>query len=109
MALRVTHWDPAWGPISEKTMRAQLTAAGFRISCYHYPPGTYFPPHTHNVRKRDTVLQGRLRISWPASETSPAGDVVLEPGDMIEVPAGAVHSAEVVGEETVISLDAVSL
>jgi quercetin dioxygenase-like cupin family protein len=32
--------------------------------------------------------------------------VVLEPGDMIEIPAGAVHSAEVVGTETVLSLDA---
>ena len=106
MRLELTHWDEAWGPISEKTMRQQLIAAGYNVSRYHYPPGTYFPTHSHEVHKRDTVLTGRLRIAWPATEDSPAGSVVLEPGDMIEIPAGARHSAEVVGPETVLSLDA---
>jgi len=31
---------------------------------------------------------------------------VLEPGDALAVPAGAVHAAEVVGDEPVVSLDA---
>lgn len=106
MGLRVIHWNPAWGPVSEKKMRQQLIGAGFEVSRYHYPPGTYFPPHTHAVHKRDTVLTGKLRISWPAASSSPAGSAVLEPGDMIEIPAGAEHSAEVVGSETVVSLDA---
>lgn len=106
MGLKVIHWDPAWGPVSEKKMRAQLVAAGYHVSLYHYFPGTYFPPHRHGVHKRDTVLTGKLKIAWPASERSAAGSTVLEPGDMIEIPAGAEHSAEVVGSETVLSLDA---
>ena len=32
---------------------------------------------------------------------------ILRAGDMVEVPQGVVHSAEVVGDEPVISLDAV--
>jgi quercetin dioxygenase-like cupin family protein len=52
------------------------------------------------VDKKDTVLQGRLRIGWDG------GSVVLEPGDMIEIPAGVSHSAEVVDDQTVLSLDA---
>jgi len=106
MGLKVIHWDPAWGPVSEETMRQQLVAAGYDVSRYHYRPGTFFPPHTHGVHKRDTVLSGKLKIAWPAAGEAPAGSVVLVPGDMIEIPAGAVHSAEVVGSETVLSLDA---
>lgn len=81
-------------------MRQRLEAEGYHISKYHYPPGTYFPPHTHPVNKKDTVLQGRLKIGWEG------GAVVLGPGDMIEIPAGFSHSAEVVGAAAVVSLDA---
>ncbi len=81
-------------------MRQRLTSEGYGVAKYHYPPGTYFPTHIHAVNKKDTVLQGRLRISWEGGET------VLDPGDMIEIPAGFSHSAEVLGPETVVSLDA---
>ncbi len=81
-------------------MRQRLRAEGYAVSKYHYTPGTSFPPHTHGVDKKDTVLRGRLRIGWTG------GNVVLEPGDTIEIPAGFSHSAEVVGSETVVSLDA---
>jgi quercetin dioxygenase-like cupin family protein len=100
MSLKVTHWDAAWGALSERVMRERLVAEGFSVSRYHYSPGTYFPLHTHAVDKKDTVLQGRLRIGWDG------GSVVLEPGDMIEIPAGVSHSAEVVDDQTVLSLDA---
>ena len=33
----------------------------------------------------------------------------LKAGDWVEVPAGAVHSAEVLGKEPVVSLDAVKI
>ncbi|MBI2816771.1 MAG: cupin domain-containing protein [Acidobacteria bacterium] len=56
--------------------------------------------HTHAQDKKNTVLRGRLHIAWEG------GDAVLESGDMIEIPAGCRHSAEVVGSEGVISLDA---
>jgi mannose-6-phosphate isomerase-like protein (cupin superfamily) len=36
-------------------------------------------------------------------------ELVLEPGDCVSVPKGAVHSAEVVGNEPVISLDALRI
>ena len=100
MKPKITHWDLAWGPLREETMRQRLIAEGYAVAKYHYSPGTCFPSHTHAVSKKDTVLKGRLRIGWEG------GAIVLEPGDMIEIPAGFQHSAEVVGEETVVSLDA---
>ena len=35
--------------------------------------------------------------------------VDLGPGDWIEVPAGATHSAEVIGNKPVVSLDAIKI
>lgn len=98
--MRVEHWEAAWGPLSEAAMRKRLEADGYSVSRYTYPPGTYFSEHTHAVDKKDTVLRGRLKIGAEGRE------VVLEAGDMIEIPAGTVHTAEVVGEEAVVSLDA---
>jgi quercetin dioxygenase-like cupin family protein len=49
------------------------------------------------------VLSGRLRLVV-------SGHLhVLGPGDWIEIPRGAVHSATVLGHEPVVSLDAIKL
>jgi quercetin dioxygenase-like cupin family protein len=100
MTPKVIHWDKKQGRLTEQAMRQQLEAEGYSVARYQYPPGTYFAPHTHAVAKKDSVLEGRLRIGWES------GSVVLEAGDMIEIPAGFSHSAEVVGEKIVVSLDA---
>ena len=100
MAVRVEHWQKDWGPLSEAAMRKRLEGEGYSVSRYTYPPGTYFSAHTHEVDKKDTVLRGRFKIEAEGKE------IVLEPGDMIEIPAGTVHTAEVVGSEAVVSLDA---
>lgn len=97
-----TRWDAERdGPLSEAAMRRKLEALGYHVTRYHYAPGTRFGTHTHAVDKIDAVLAGRFRITL--------GDeaVILEPGEWIEVPADAEHAAEVVGDTTVISLDAV--
>jgi len=61
---KIVHWDPEWGLLGEDTMRQRLEAEGYRVSKYHYTPGTYFPAHTHSLDKKDTVLRGRLQIGW---------------------------------------------
>lgn len=100
--MKLEHWDTETdGPLDEQAMRRKLEARGYRVASYHYPPGTVFPDHTHGVDKIDAVLSGRFRM------TMGGRSVVLEAGDTLEVPRGVVHSAEVVGNQTVISLDAV--
>lgn len=100
----VEHWDEgADGPLSEAKLRAKLEARGYVVTRYTYPPGTYFPEHTHQVDKIDAVLSGYFRMTLGGRA------VVLQAGDCMAVPAGAVHSAEVVGVEAVISLDAVRI
>lgn len=100
--VRVEHWDPARdGELNEANMRRKLQARGYSVSRYVYPPGTYFPDHDHAADKIDGVLAGRFRMRMHGRT------VVLEAGDLLSVPRGAVHSAEVVGGESVVSLDAV--
>ena len=99
--MKVERWDSECdGPPTESALRRKLEQQGYTVYRYEYPPGTHFPTHTHSVDKIDIVLQGRFRITLETES------VVLQAGDSIVVPHGAAHSAEVVGAETVISLDA---
>jgi quercetin dioxygenase-like cupin family protein len=98
----VEKWDEKeWGPLSESNMRKKLKAQGYpHVYTYTYSPGTHFPNHTHSMEKKDAVLSGTFQLQL--------GDktVVLKAGDMVRVPAGAVHNATVLGQEPVVSLDA---
>jgi quercetin dioxygenase-like cupin family protein len=100
----VRRWNVAAdGEPSEAALRARLTALGYRVARYVYEPGTVFPDHTHASDKIDAVVSGRFRVVVSGHLA------VLGPGDWIVVPRGAVHSAAVMGEEPVVSLDAIKL
>ncbi len=94
------NWKPEWGELTESKLREKLVEGGYRVTRYVYPPGTYFGEHTHRIDKKDGVYSGTFKLYMHGEEH------VLGPGDFIEVPAGTVHSAEVVGEESVVSFDA---
>ena len=100
--MTVRRWNPDLdGPLSEAALRKRLEDDGYFVARYTYSPGTHFPDHVHDVDKIDAVLAGRFRLVV-------AGHLsVLGPGDWIVVPRGVRHSATVVGNEPVISLDAV--
>ena len=99
--VEVERWDDEEeGPVRERVLRERLEDRGYRVSRHVYPPGTEFPAHTHDVDKIDAVVTGRFRLTLRGEE------VVLGPGDCVEVPAGTEHTAEVVGDEPVVSLDA---
>lgn len=85
--------------MTEKRMVRVLEREGYEVAVFAYRQGTAFPPHAHTQDKCDGVVEGRFRIR--------VGDEVFElaPGDRLYLPAGTRHSAEVVGRQTVISLD----
>jgi quercetin dioxygenase-like cupin family protein len=96
-------WNPAAGPLTEAALRAKLESLGYRVARYVYEPGTVFPDHQHEVDKIDAVLSGRFRMVVRGHMK------VLGAGQWIEIPRGTVHSAAVLGDEPVVSLDAVKL
>ena len=98
----IHQWNPAIdGPLSEHALRRKLETMDYTVARYVYSPGTHFSEHTHAFDKADAVVSGRFRIEL-------SGEVVdLGPGDWIAVPRGVKHSATVLGDEPVISLDGV--
>ena len=100
--MRVIRWDCEQdGTLTESGLRRKLQELGYSATRYVYPPGTSFPEHTHDVEKIDAVVSGQFRI------TMGEDSVILGPGDAVLVPSGASHSAEVVGNQPVVSLDAI--
>lgn len=100
----VHRWNAALdGPFCEQALRAKLEALGYRVARYTYSPGTVFPDHCHEADKIDAVIAGRFRLVIGGHLA------LLGPGDWVDVPRGAVHSATVIGDEPVVSLDAIKL
>ena len=100
--MTVEHWNPKHdGAFSESAMTQKLRRRGYRVTRYVYPPGTTFPYHTHDADKIDAVVSGHFRMSMQGEV------VILGAGDCLAVARGVGHSAEVVGTEPVVSLDAV--
>jgi quercetin dioxygenase-like cupin family protein len=98
--MRVDRWNPRQdGPLDEAGFRQTLQAMGYSVSRYVYAPGTYFPMHTHEVDKIDAVVSGHFRVTMGEDE------MLLGAGDAVHIPRGVEHSAEVVGDESVVSLD----
>ena len=95
-------WDESQdGPPTEAALRHRLESRGYTVHRYVYPPGTEFPDHTHAVDKIDAVVSGRFRLEMLGKA------VVLQAGDALAVPRGTVHNARVLGDDPVVSLDAV--
>ena len=100
--MSVHHWDPqSDGELSETALSRKLEAQGYSVTRYVYPPGTHFPEHTHGVDKIDAVVAGRFELIVAGTRH------LLGPGDWITVPRGVAHTATVVGDAPVVSLDAV--
>jgi len=96
----IERWDREWGQLNERNMRKVIESRGYSVVKYVYPPDTYFPDHKHVFDKMDAVLKGKFKIEALGRK------FILEAGDMLHVPAGLVHNAEVLGDEDVVSLDA---
>jgi mannose-6-phosphate isomerase-like protein (cupin superfamily) len=102
--MKVERWDlRREGPPTEAALRRKLEGLGYEVDAYRYPPGTFFDTHTHAVDKIDAVVSGSFRV------TMDEGSVVLGAGDAVWVPKGTPHSAEVVGDLPVVSLDAIKV
>jgi mannose-6-phosphate isomerase-like protein (cupin superfamily) len=97
--VRLERWTSRDGPLTESRIMKLMESDGYEVASYAYRPGTQFAPHEHSQDKCDAVLQGVLRLV--------VGDQTFDlgPGDRLYLPAGTWHSAQVVGNETVLSLD----
>ena len=93
-------FPPRGGISALMKLRARLEADGYRVTLHLLAPGTSFAAHCPCESRIAAVFCGQLRV------VSSGGERMLGPGDWMEVPAGVVMSAEVVGDSPVLGLDA---
>lgn len=99
--MNINRWTDADGPLTEAALRRKLEGLGYAVNRYLHPPGSVFDSHSHAVDKIDAVLSGQFRVTMGGES------VVLRAGEWIYVPKNIEHTAEVVGDEPVLSLDGV--
>eukprot|EP01067_Filipodium_phascolosomae_P007927 Filipodium_phascolosomae@DN661_c0_g1_i1.p1 len=87
------------GELNNENMRLKMESKGLTCTRYEFTQGTEFPNHTHSNSKKDGITTGEFLITIYGRET------LLQPGDLIDVPAGVIHSAKVIGDDTVTFFD----
>ncbi len=99
MSLKLTRWDGETQR-SLEALRSALMGEGWTVSEWSDPAGTVYPLHAHEYAEVRVVVSGRLRVGLPDS----GDEVILQPGDRLEIPGDLPHWADVDGDEPVIYL-----
>uniref|UniRef100_A0A0B7A2P4 Cupin type-2 domain-containing protein n=1 Tax=Arion vulgaris TaxID=1028688 RepID=A0A0B7A2P4_9EUPU len=98
--INLQKWDKLNdGVLNDENMAKKLLLMGYHCTKYVFSPGTDFPDHTHNMSKMDAITSGKFLISMYGQQ------VIMEPGDIVEVPKNTVHNAHVVGSDNVTLFD----
>ncbi len=96
----VTRWAQLEPPRAEK-LNTLLADEGLSAYSWSNRPGDHYPAHTHAFHKVIYVVAGSITFRLPGCD----GNVLLEAGDRLDLPAGVRHDAEV-GAQGVICLEA---
>lgn len=82
-------------------LQATLEFEGYQVTMQLLAPGSVFGEHCLCDARIGAVFSGELKLVIGGHAHT------LGPGDWIEIPAGVAISAEVLGDEPVLELDAV--
>ncbi len=85
-------------PISN--LQARLEAQGCGVATRLLAPGTVFDAYCSCETRIEAVFSGQMRIVIDGRSR------LMGPGDWVEIPAGAMVSAEIIGDEPVLDLEA---
>jgi len=96
--ITLTRWPADAGQITINKIRARLEQEGLRPSRFDMVPGDEYGDHAHPDAEIRWVVSGRMRISVQGEA------IVLDPGDRLDLAAGVIHSADVVGDEMVVTV-----
>jgi quercetin dioxygenase-like cupin family protein len=99
--MRLIRWNKATAP-SIETLRDALVGEGLSISEWSDPSGTIYPVHAHAYPEARAVVRGHLRVGLPET----GEELVLGPGDRLDLPANTPHWADVNGDGPVVYLSA---
>jgi quercetin dioxygenase-like cupin family protein len=96
----VIRWPEEDTP-DEATLREILAQEALHPYRWSNSPGDVYSPHSHSYNKVVYVVRGSITFALPDS----GEELVMRPGDRLNLPAGVSHGA-VVGPEGVACLEA---
>ena len=99
--LCVDRWSGPESP-SALEIERKLRAEGLVPYRYSDPPGKTYAPHRHATHEVRWLLSGRMRVRVAGF----AEEILLGPGDRLDVPAGLTHAVAVEGDEPVVCVAA---
>lgn len=73
--------------LAESDLRRCLKADGYSVFSWQDGPGQYYSPHSHPHDEFIVVAVGSIKFMVGGE------DYILEPGDMLVLPANTVHEA----------------
>lgn len=73
---------------NEKELRNVLLSEGYDIFPWEDPPGAHYSPHQHQHDEFIVIQSGSIVFEIDGNSYR------LEPGDMLVLPTGTVHSAD---------------
>lgn len=80
--------------LSEKASRKIITGLNMQACLYRLKPGSEAKPHSHGSEQLVFVIKGGLKFRVGDEER------VVSEGEVVYIPPGVEHRAEVLGEET---------
>ena len=89
-------------PVVAGVTRQRLDAQHMTVLRYRYQPGARFPAHSHPEEQVVLVMSGQIEFAV-ADRTVRAGA-----GSVLVIPPSVVHSARVIGEELVDTINVLS-
>ena len=96
----VTRWPADAGQVTINKIRARVEQEGLSPSRFDMVPGDSYPDHSHSEAEIRWVVSGHLRVCIGSEE------IVLGPGDRLDLAPKVTHSADVVGDDVVVTLAA---
>jgi quercetin dioxygenase-like cupin family protein len=73
-------------PVDRRLVSQAWRTRGYSCDLFVDPPGRSWNDFVHDCNELVTVMEGRLEMSVAGTRT------ILEPGDEMHIPRGAVHS-----------------
>jgi quercetin dioxygenase-like cupin family protein len=101
-SVHIVRWsDTDAARVSEVALRSLLADEGLGAIIWSNGPGDTYAVHSHDYHKVIYVVEGSITFGLPISHE----EVMLSPGDRLELPRGTTHNARV-GPDGVVCLEA---
>ena len=97
--MRVVRWTQMDLPALD-ALRHELGNEGYRVSEWTDTPGTVYPVHIPNESEVRWVVRGQLRVGLPEQNQ----EIILEPGDRLELEPNEAYWADVDANKPVMYL-----